>query len=170
MALLKIHTYGSVVLRKKAEPIKEIEEKHLMLAIDMLETMYDASGLGLAAPQIGKSVRLIVVDVSPMTENKNPEPIILFNPEIIKSSDEYQYQEGCLSFPNIFVNVTRPAKITVSAVNEKKEKIILENIDGMLARCILHEIDHLDGVLFIDKISPADRLLIKNKLKKLSKQ
>ena len=174
MALLKIFQYGEPVLRVKAELVVEILDSHLSLAQDMLETMYHAPGIGLAAPQVGESIRLIVVDVSTSKEKdldlEKRNPFILFNPQILKESKLVHYREGCLSFPGIYADVVRPSVITVSAVNEKREKIILEDIDGILARCILHEIDHLNGILFVDKVSPSDRLLLKNKLKKMSRK
>lgn len=169
MSILKIRTYGDKVLREKAREISEVTPKLKQLALDMLDTMYEAPGIGLAAPQVGESIRLIVVDLWD-GESERKSPLILFNPTITHSEGSYLDEEGCLSFPGIQVKVKRFQKITLEAINEDNEKIVLENCEGLLARCIQHELDHLDGVLFVDRISPTDKLLIHGKLKKLSKQ
>ena len=156
-------------LRKVSLEVKDLSGRLINLADDMLQTMYDAPGIGLAAPQIGLLVRLIVIDC-----NKEDEliqhPIQMFNPEIIETSDEKNIQEeGCLSIPNQFGEVERPSKITVRWIdrdgNEKQE-----SFDGLWATCIQHEIDHLDGKLFIDYLSPLRRQLITRKMKKLKRE
>jgi peptide deformylase len=172
MSSLPIVKYGSKVLRQKTEPVKEVTDELQDLAEDMLDTMYDAPGVGLAAPQVGQSVRLMVVDVNNDDDelDENLGPHIFFNPEITETSGEYIYEEGCLSFPGIYVKVTRPEFITVKALDINGEPFELKNVDGLLARCILHEMDHLNGILFVDKIPATDKLLLSSKLKKLSKQ
>ena len=156
-------------LRKVSLEVKDLSGRLINLADDMLQTMYDAPGIGLAAPQIGLLVRLIVIDC-----NKEDEliqhPIQMFNPEIMETSDEKNTQEeGCLSIPNQFGEVERPSKITVKWIdrdgNEKQE-----SFDGLWATCIQHEIDHLDGKLFIDYLSPLRRQLITRKMKKLKRE
>ena len=156
-------------LRKVSLEVKDLSGQLINLADDMLQTMYDAPGIGLAAPQIGLLVRLIVIDC-----NKEDEliqhPIQMFNPEIMETSDEKNTQEeGCLSIPNQFGEVERPSKITVKWIdrdgNEKQE-----SFDGLWATCIQHEIDHLDGKLFIDYLSPLRRQLITRKMKKLKRE
>jgi peptide deformylase len=169
MALLKIKTLGDPVLRKKSKPVESVTPELTQLAADMLETMYDAPGIGLAAPQIGESIRLIVID---LTKEDDPikQPIILFNPEIIPQTEPCEVEEGCLSIPGIFADVIRPEVITVKALNENNEPIVLENVSGMLSRCIQHEVDHLNGVLFVDKLKAADRALYESKLKKMARE
>ena len=156
-------------LRKVSLEVKDLSDRLINLADDMLQTMYAAPGIGLAAPQIGLLVRLIVIDC-----NKEDEliqhPIQMFNPEIIETSDEKNIQEeGCLSIPNQFGEVERPSKITVRWIdrdgNEKQE-----SFDGLWATCIQHEIDHLNGKLFIDYLSPLRRQLINRKMKKFKRE
>ena len=169
MAILDIKIYGDPVLRKVAEPVDEVTEELSELADDMLETMYEAPGIGLAAPQVGKSIRLIVVDVS--KEDEDPAPFVLFNPEIIPESEPVVMEEGCLSVPGVYAEVIRPEIITVKALDEDGKSITLEKIDGILSRCIQHEIDHLNGKLFVDKLKNAsDRAMVQSKLKKLARQ
>lgn len=165
--LLPISIYGQKVLRKRAENIEKVTPELLKLAEDMLETMYDSAGIGLAAPQIGKSIRLIVVDVTGEEEEK--KPLILFNPVVTFPTDKATAEEGCLSVPGIWADVERPETITVEAIGKNGKPFTLKNISGILARCIQHEIDHLNGVLFVDKISNTDRTLNQSKLKKLAK-
>ncbi len=167
MAVLPVKIYGEKVLRKNAEPVSKITPELKKLAEDMLETMYAAPGIGLAAPQVGESIRLMVVDVREGEEPQNP--YIFFNPEIVEKKGSYIDEEGCLSFPGIYANVPRFEEIEVSALNENGEEFQIK-ADGMLARCIQHELDHLNGVLFIDKLSPTDKLLLKSKLKKLKQK
>lgn len=161
MALLDIRLYGDPMLREKAQPIEEITDEHRRLAEDMAETMYEASGIGLAATQVGRLVRLIVVDVNwaraenPETEPKRPKAMI--NPEILKeSAEDDEYQEGCLSLPGIEGEVWRSVQIKVRYTTLDGETVEQE-CEDLHARCILHEIDHLDGTLFIDRMSPAGR-------------
>ncbi len=170
MSILPIAIYGDKVLRQKTQEVKKITPELAKLADDMLETMYDAPGVGLAAPQVYKSIRLIVLDVSYAEDEDKREPFILFNPVITHSSGEVMDEEGCLSFPGINGQVIRPETITVSAINIKGEPFILKDADGLLARCIQHEMDHLNGVLFVDKFSDSDKWINQGKLKKLVKK
>jgi peptide deformylase len=166
--VLPIYLYGQKVLRKRATEVSKINPELVKLADDMLETMYDSAGIGLAAPQVGKSIRLIVVDVSGEEEEK--KPLVLFNPVVVDPRDACTAEEGCLSVPGIWADVERPETITVQAMGKDGKALTLKNISGLLARCIQHEIDHLNGVLFVDKISNTDRTLNDSKLKKLSKE
>ena len=156
-------------LRKVSLEVKDLSGRLINLADDMLQTMYDAPGIGLAAPQIGSLVRLIVLDCN-KEDDLVQSPIQMFNPEIIETSDEKNIQEeGCLSIPNQFGEVERPSKITVKWIdrdgNEKQE-----SFDGLWATCIQHEIDHLNGKLFIDYLSPLRRQLITRKMKKFKRE
>jgi peptide deformylase len=166
--VLPIYLYGQKVLRKRAAEVSEVTPELAKLADDMLETMYKSAGIGLAAPQVGKGIRLIVVDVAGEDEEKRP--YFLFNPVVSVKKGACTAEEGCLSVPGVWADVERPETITVEALDKQGKKIVLKDIDGLLARCIQHEIDHLDGVLFVDKISPTDRTLNEGKLKKLSKE
>ena len=168
--ILPISTYGSSILRKKAEPVKEITPELVELSRNMLETMYKANGIGLAAPQVGKSIRLVVIDLS--KEEEERRPIVLFNPEVTPEEGENPVEsdeEGCLSVPDVWANVSRPSIVCITYTNEKGEKIELKNITGKFARCALHEQDHLNGILFVDKISIADKAMNASKLKKMAK-
>jgi peptide deformylase len=158
--------YGNSVLRKRAKPVTSVSPALKRLADEMLESMYASNGIGLAAPQIGESVRLIVVDVG--GEEKR-DPRVFFNPEIVSSSGEAVAEEGCLSVPDVWADVTRPETITLKALDYDGKPVELKNLDGLLARCIQHEIDHLEGVLFVDKISATDRLMNEPKLKKMAR-
>jgi len=168
--ILPINTYGSPVLRKKSEPVKEITPDLVELAQNMLETMYKANGVGLAAPQIGKNIRLVVIDLA--KEEEERKPIILFNPEVEPENGENPLEsdeEGCLSVPDIWANVSRPSHVRLTYANEKGETVEMRNVTGKLARCAQHELDHLNGILFVDKISAADRAINESKLKKMAK-
>jgi peptide deformylase len=164
---LSIVTYGSKVLRKRAEDVKAVSPALKRLADDMLDAMYAAQGVGLAAPQVGESVRLFVMDVS--RDEKKKSPMVFFNPQIVSSSGKSTAEEGCLSIPDVWAEVTRPEIITVRALDREGKPFVIENADELLARCIQHEYDHLEGVLFTDKISATDRLLNDSRLKKLTK-
>ncbi|MGL1935886.1 MAG: peptide deformylase [Fibrobacterales bacterium] len=169
MAILDIKKYGSTVLRKKAEAVSEVTPELVTFAEDMLETMYDAPGVGLAAPQVGRSIQLIVVDVSKTEENN--EPYIIFNPEItpVEGCETDIGEEGCLSVPDIYAEVERPSVITLTGLNERGESIEFKEVDGFLARCFQHEVDHLNGALFVDKINATSKAMLKSKLKKMAK-
>ncbi len=148
MALRTIRINGDEILRKKCREVVEIKERELTLLDDMLETMYAADGVGLAAPQVGILKRLVVIDVG-------EGPMKLVNPEIIEAVGDVVDYEGCLSVPGEQGSVNRPEKVKVTALNEKGEKIEIAG-SGLLARALCHEIDHLNGILFIDKVLPEE--------------
>jgi peptide deformylase len=169
--ILPLSIYGNHGLRKKSEPIAEITPELVELAHNMLETMYKANGVGLAAPQIGKNIRLVVIDLS--KEEDERDPIILFNPEVEPEAHDNPLvsdEEGCLSVPDIWANVSRPTFVHLKYTNEKGEVIDLHNVSGKLARCAQHELDHLNGILFVDKISFSDRAINASKLKRMAKK
>ncbi len=147
MALRKIRTLGDPVLEKVSKPVPEVTEKIKELAYDMLDTMYTANGVGLAAPQVGVLKRLVVIDVSP----EGNKPIILINPEIIATSGSQTGEEGCLSVPGKSGSVTRPNEVTVRGYNLKMQPIELTGTE-LLARALCHEIDHLDGIVYVQKV------------------
>jgi len=159
--------YGDPMLEKPAATIKKFDAELEQLADDMFASMYAAMGVGLAAPQIGKSIRLTVIDVS---NGKNPEAkIVLANPEIIHAEGEVREEEGCLSVPGFRGYVVRPQFVTVKAQNLKGEPFEIRG-ENILARAFCHEIDHLNGVLFLQHLSMLKRDLIKRKIKKLRKE
>ncbi|GAC1662684.1 MAG: peptide deformylase [Candidatus Acidiferrum sp.] len=159
--------FGDPILEKPAAPIVEFDEELEILIEDMFASMYAAQGVGLAAPQVGKSLRLTVIDV---TGGKNPEArIVLINPEIIHAEGEKREEEGCLSIPGFRAYVMRPQFVTVKAQNGEGEVFEIRGED-LLARAFCHEIDHLNGILFIQHLSMLKRDLIKRKIKKLRKQ
>lgn len=165
MALLQILHFPDPRLRKKASPISQVSEQIRQLADDMLETMYDAPGVGLAAIQVNVQKRLIVIDTS---EDKS-NPLVFINPEIIDQQGQREHEEGCLSVPEAYEVVTRSDTVTVKALNRDGEEFQLE-ADELLATCIQHEIDHLNGKLFVDHISNLKRQRIKKRLEKQQKQ
>jgi peptide deformylase len=155
------------ILRQASKPIERVDDELKRLADDMLETMYDAPGIGLAAIQIGVPRRMLVIDVSREGEDKQPQ--VFINPEILKSSDERSvYEEGCLSIPDYYAEVERPATITVKYLDRDGKELTAE-ADGLLATCLQHEIDHLNGVLFIDHISRLKREMVIKKFTKAAK-
>lgn len=166
MALLPILVAPDPRLKVKAKPVESVDAETARLMEDMLETMYAAPGIGLAAPQVGVAKRVIVVDVSPEGDR---EPLRMANPEILWASDEVvPYEEGCLSLPDQYDEVERPARIRLRYLDHQNEIRELE-ADGLLATCIQHEIDHLDGKLFVDHLSSLRRNMILRKLTKLKK-
>ena len=168
MAKKQILVIPDPLLRKVSEPVNSVDTEVKNLMDDMLETMYAAPGIGLAAVQIGVLKRIIVIDLSKDGEKKNP--LFIVNPEItFKSNDLISYEEGCLSIPNQFAEVKRPSscKLNFLDYNGKKKEI---NADGLLATCIQHEVDHLDGILFIDHLSKLKKDLILKKTKKQKKE
>src|SRR6266446_5092849 len=159
--------YGDPILEKPGAPVKKFDAELEQLAEDMFASMYAAQGVGLAAPQIGRSLRIPVVDV---TGGKNPEAkIVLANPEIIHAEGEVREEEGCLSVPGFRGYVMRPQFVTIKAQNAKGEEFEIRG-ENLLARALCHEIDHLNGVLFLQHLSMLKRDLIKRKIKKLRKQ
>jgi len=165
MALLDILEFPDPRLRKLASPVDNITHKLVKLADDMLETMYTAPGIGLAASQVNVHKRLIVVDVS---VEKN-QPYILFNPQVNHREGEIETDEGCLSVPGFYEPVIRAERINVAAINRDGEPFTMA-AEGVLAVCIQHEVDHLDGKLFVDYISTVKRQMIRKKLIKIHKQ
>lgn len=163
MPILKILKYGNPVLNRKAEQIETIDQDIKKLAQDMVLTMHAAPGIGLAAPQVNQSLRLIAVDLS-AGENKE-DLIVLVNPEILSQEGELVEEEGCLSVPDIQEKVTRPARVVVKGFDLSGKERRIE-AEGLLARVFCHEVDHINGKLFIDNLSPLKRNLIKKKLKK----
>jgi peptide deformylase len=166
MARLNIELLGSDVLRRRAEAVPTPGPELDRLVADMFETMYDANGIGLAAPQIGLSERLIVVDV----KEDGAQPMALLNPTVVESgSGKDRVEEGCLSIPGVAATVERPTSVVVEATDAKGQPVRIQ-AQGMLARCLQHEIDHLDGVLFIDRISPIKRKMLLAKYRKLAEK
>ena len=165
MALLNILRFPDPRLRNKATPIKEVTDKIRQLADDMLETMYEAPGDGLAAIQVNVKKRLIVIDIS---EDKS-QPLVLINPEVISSEGEREHEEGCLSVPEAYEMVTRADKVRVKALDRDGKEIEFD-ADDLLATCVQHEIDHLEGKLFVDYLSNLKRQRIKKRLEKHLKQ
>ncbi len=168
MALLPIITAPDPRLKLKAKPVKSVDGEVRRLMDDMLETMYAAPGIGLAAPQLGVQRRVLVVDVA--REGEKPAPLRIANPEILWRSEELAtYNEGCLSLPEHYADVSRPAKIRLRYLDHENEIREVE-MEGLLATCVQHEIDHLEGTLFVDHLSPLKRNIILRKLAKLKRQ
>ena len=165
MALLKIVHYPDPRLHKIAQPIARVDDNIRALVADMAETMYAAPGIGLAATQVDRHVRLIVVDIS---ESKDDLKVFI-NPEILETSGQSEHEEGCLSVPGIYDRVTRPERIRVRALDREGQPFELET-DGLLAVCIQHEIDHLDGKVFVEYLSRLKQERIVRKLKKQSRE
>ncbi len=157
-------------LRQIAKPVIDFDDDLHKLLDDMLATMYNAPGIGLAGPQIGVMKRIFVMDLKTREDKTGGEPIKIINPEIIDASDEtVTQQEGCLSIPSVFADVNRPAWVKVQYFDENGQEQIIEG-DGLLAACLQHEIDHLNGKLFIDYLSPLKRSMLIKKYNKLQKK
>ncbi|HEU0015596.1 MAG TPA: peptide deformylase [Longimicrobium sp.] len=166
MSVLRIEMLGAEVLRRRAEPVPGPDPELDRLIGDMFETMYAAHGIGLAAPQVGVSRRVIVVDVG----EEDREPFALLNPTAVEHGPAREkYEEGCLSIPGITAAVERPTTVVVEALDRAGQPVRIE-ARGMLARCLQHEIDHLDGVLFLDRLSPIKRNMLLRKWKKQGAQ
>jgi peptide deformylase len=163
MPILK---YGAQELRTVSKPVDSLGAELEKISKNMIQTMYSSPGIGLAAPQIGLNIRLVTIDLS-VGEDPN-QLIVICNPEIILSEGEQRNDEGCLSIPDFSDTVVRPLKMSVRGLNLNGEEIKYE-AEGLLARCFSHEIDHLNGILFVDHLSPLKRTLIRNKIKKLAK-
>ena len=165
MAIKKILVEPNKLLRQVSQPVDEVNKEIQKLMDDMLETMYSANGIGLAAIQIGVPKNLVVIDL--LTKEKKKDPMFFVNPKILKKSSKMtKYEEGCLSIPNLFAEVKRPSECEIEYLDYEGNKKSLK-ATGLLATCIQHEIDHLKGILFIDYLSKLKRDII---LKKLSKQ
>jgi len=173
MAILPIVTYNDPVLRKKTKPVSDNSEKLQKMINDMFETMYNSAGVGLAAPQIGKSIQLFVTDTDAMTEEEDEErkygPLVFINPEIVNlEGEKVKFEEGCLSIPELRDEVTRPELVTITYLDEEFNKQEL-TASGWMSRVIQHELDHLKGILFIDHLSAFKRRLHKKKLQQIDK-
>lgn len=156
-------------LKKLCAPVDDISDDLRTLADDMLATMYAAPGIGLAAPQVGVLERLIVLDCE-KDENQPPQPIAMFNPEVIDSSDALNtYEEGCLSIPDQYADVTRPSEVKVRWL-DRDGNLQERDFDGLWATCVQHEIDHLNGKLFIDYLKPLKRQMITRRMQKLKRE
>ena len=162
----EIRIYGDPILRRNAEPITVFDKDLRAFIEQMKKDMYESDGVGLAAPQVGRAICLTLVDDTAGEK----EPYVLINPEIFYfSQEEEDYNEGCLSVPDITLPIRRPSVISVRALDESGNEYTLEEIGGLFARAIQHETDHLNGILFVDRASPVRRQLISGKLKKLAK-
>lgn len=174
--ILPVVTYGHDVLRQKAVPLAEITDAVRQLVQNMLESMYAAKGVGLAAQQVGRTERLCVIDVPGEAEKETcreenaavPMPLVLINPEIVAHEGKQRNEEGCLSFPDIGAPITRADKVTVTYtdLNGVRQTV---SARGLLSRAIQHETDHLDGILLVDKMSPLQRISVAGQLKRLQK-
>ena len=168
MSMKNILIHPDPRLKKKCEPVDVVDDKIRKLAADMLETMYDAPGVGLAAPQVGVNKRLFVMDCS--GKDEPAEPHVLINPEVTWASEDREaHEEGCLSIPEIFEEVTRPSLVRMRWTDEKGETQE-DEFEGLASRCVQHELDHLNGKLFIDYLGSVKRTMITNKMKKLKKE
>jgi len=165
MALLEIRVLGDPILRKETVKVTEVTDELRRLVDDMFETMHAASGIGLAAPQVGRAERLTVIDIG----EEGPGPLVLFNPEITSESGEVKWEEGCLSIPEIYGDVTRSARVTVEAMDREGRPFTID-AEGLLAVCLQHEIDHLHGKLFIDYLSLLKRRSALAKWEKMKEQ
>ena len=181
--LLSIFQYGDQVLRAVSAPVEHVDETIPALAANMLETMYAANGIGLAAPQVGENLRLVVIDI-PEDEEDEPEmalingekrfireimPLVFINPVIEPYGKQYLFTEGCLSVRNIRANVSRPDHVKAS-LTLLDGSVLDIDCGGLLARCLQHECDHLEGFLFTDRVSSAAKITLAKKLKRLSQQ
>lgn len=168
MALLPIIYAPDPRLKIKCRPVETVDQSVRDLTRDMLETMYAAPGIGLSAPQIGDTRRILVCDV--VREGEDRQPIQLVNPEIVWSSGElYLAEEGCLSLPDHFAEIERPSEVRIRYLDQQGESQEM-SADGLLAACVQHEMDHLEGILFVDYLSPLKRNIILRKMKKLKRQ
>jgi peptide deformylase len=164
--ILPIKIYGEEVLRKKAKPVAELSDEIKQFIADLTKTMYEKDGVGLAAPQVGRSLRIFVVDPFWFKEGNKKQPFVLINPEFKEFAGEETMEEGCLSLPEIYAKVTRAKKVIIEGYNENWEKIRIEAED-LFARALQHENDHLDGILFVDKVPKLKRISFLKELKKL---
>ncbi len=166
MSVRDLLKYPQAELRKKSKPVEELTEEIKSLIHDMRETMYASGGIGLAAPQLGVNQRVIVVDVSPY--QRDQKPFALINPKIVSSEGGLDSEEGCLSVPDLVETIKRKEKITVRGLDEEGREVEIE-ASGMLAICLQHEIDHLDGLTVVERLSPLKRGMIRKKLKKAAR-
>lgn len=166
MAILKVLTTPDPRLKVKAKPVDGVDKDIRTLMDDMLETMYDLRGVGLAATQVGIDKRVIVLDVADENKGETPAPFQIANPEVVETSDEeIPAQEGCFSVPGYYADVIRPATCTVKGLDRDNKEVTIK-ATGLLAACLQHEIDHLDGVLFVDHLTKLKRKMILQRLEK----
>lgn len=168
MSVLPIYMYGQSVLRRKAKPVRSQDDQLIKFVDDMFETVREAGGIGLAANQVGALQRVIVVDVSEMEETKDQAPIALINPEVLSEEGKCTMEEGCLSIPEVREELDRPEVIRVryKDLEFKVQELVAS---GLVARVMLHEIDHLNGVLFVDYLNPAKKKLLRGRLNKIQR-
>lgn len=174
--ILPIYVYGEPILREKTTDVTENTAELQKLIDDMIETMHGASGMGLAAPQVGRPERLFVVDLTSLAEEAQkegdelpPQPMVFINPEILwESEDEIEYEEGCLSIPDIRDVVKRPERVRLRYLDRDLEEHEVET-KGLLARVIQHEYDHLEGILFVDRLTPFRRRLLRRRLRDMAR-
>ena len=173
--ILPIHVYGDSVLRADAAPVAAVTDEIRRLAADMIDTMRGADGVGLAAPQVGRAERLFVVDLTPMAERAGdldaypPQPMVFVNPEVTwESEEESGFEEGCLSIPDIRDTVYRPDRVRLTWMDLDGQAHDTD-LDGLLARVVQHELDHLDGILFVDHLSAFKRKMLGRRLRAMSK-
>ncbi len=174
----EIVCYGNDVLRSEAKPVTEVNASIADLAKNMLETMYAASGLGLAAEQVGHNEAICVVDVTPDRKSRGPDeedpdadiamPLVMINPEIVSESGEQRSQEGCLSFPDIYAMISRPAAAECAYTDLRGDRVTIK-VHGLLARAVLHEVDHLKGVLLVDRMTAVQRVAVAGKLRRMKR-
>ncbi len=166
--MLKLVYAPDPILKKKCQPLAQVDDHHRALIKEMYEVMYDANGVGLAAPQVGLDMRIFIVDAAAREEEKTP--LTMINPKITSIEENLvPYEEGCLSFPEHFVEIERPDKLSIEYINENNQKQIL-NTEGFTSRIIQHELDHLNGILFVDHLSRLKRDVIIRKMKKFQKE
>ena len=168
MSTLPIYLYGNEVLKKKAKKITEVTDSDIKLVKDMFDTMHESNGIGLAANQVGELKQILVVDISDMEAGEGTKPMVVINPEIVDEEGEWEMEEGCLSIPEVREKVWRAEKIRLKYNDINMNDCEVE-ADGLLARVLLHEIDHLNGVLFIDHLTSTKSTLLRSRLKKISK-
>ncbi len=167
MAVLKIVKYGDAILEREGEAVTEFNDELKRLVADMFETMYDAPGVGLAAPQVGISKRVFVMDCSGGKDSA--QKIAMINPEVLRVEGEQTGEEGCLSFPGIYFDVKRSLRAVVRAQDVDGNEFEVDGLE-LTARCMLHETDHCDGILFLKRTTPLKREMAKRKIRKLMKQ
>lgn len=168
MSVLPIYTYGAPVLRKKAVPLAAVTPDKIKFIMDMFETMRGADGVGLAATQVGSLDRILVLDISYLEEYKDLKPLAVINPEVVRSEGSTAMEEGCLSIPDVRDEVERAETITVRYKDASFKDVEL-SASGLLARVLLHEIDHLDGVLFIDRLNDEQKKAHKDALRQIQR-